>query len=182
MVLDTSECRKEGEACQGNGELILKKFDDQSPTLRSALRPFWAVLASVAGFVPSALAQTFNTFHTFSGPDGAYPYAGLVQAAAAGYVGSTRGGGASNGGVVFVLAADGSATTLCSFAGTDALRRGDGRRRGGHSERYTRHQHQLYGVLTAISSSGRNAVRGLRAPQVVTMPAKSKSCRLRVHQ
>ena len=77
--------------------------------------PFWAVPASVVAFLPSALAQTFTTLHTFSGPDGAYPYSGLVQAAAGGYVGTTRGGGASNGGVVFVLAADGSATTLHSF-------------------------------------------------------------------
>ena len=77
--------------------------------------PFWAVLASVVAFQPSALAQTFTTLHTFSGPDGAYPYSGLVQAAAGGYVGTlvqgqdgdfygtTYAGGASGYGTVFAL-------------------------------------------------------------------------------
>ena len=83
------------------------------------LLPLWAVLASIVAFVPPARAQTFTTFHTFTGADGAYPYTGLVQASAGGYVGTTRGGGANDGGVVFVLAPDlapdGSATTLYSF-------------------------------------------------------------------
>jgi uncharacterized repeat protein (TIGR03803 family) len=79
------------------------------------LLPLWAVLTSIVVFVPSARAQTFTTFHTFLGPDGAYPYTGLVQAQAGGYVGATRGGGANNSGVVFVLAPGGSAATLYSF-------------------------------------------------------------------
>lgn len=79
------------------------------------LLPFWAVVASIVAFVPLARAQTFSTVHTFLGPDGAYLYAGLVQAPAGGYVGAARGGGAHNGGVLFVLAPDGSTTTLYSF-------------------------------------------------------------------
>lgn len=80
--------------------------------------PLWAMLASVVAFVSSARAQTFTTIHTFLGPDGARPIAGLVQTTSGSYIGTTQGGGASNSGVVFVLAPDGSTTTLYSFCNT----------------------------------------------------------------
>ncbi len=62
---------------------------------------------------------TFTTLHSFSGTDGQWPEAGLMQAADGNVYGTTRAGGASAGGTVFRLTSGGVLTTLHSFSGTD---------------------------------------------------------------
>jgi uncharacterized repeat protein (TIGR03803 family) len=53
--------------------------------------------------------------HSFDYPDGAYPYAGLIQAANGDFYGTTGGGGADNDGTVFKLTPGGNLTTLYNF-------------------------------------------------------------------
>src|SRR6516165_1741756 len=61
-------------------------------------------------------AQTFKTLHRFDGTDGAYPYAGLVQATGGNLYGTTVGGGANNYGTVFKInPGGGPVKTLYSF-------------------------------------------------------------------
>ncbi|MGC1372264.1 MAG: choice-of-anchor tandem repeat GloVer-containing protein [Candidatus Sulfotelmatobacter sp.] len=67
-------------------------------------------------------AQTFTTLVNFDGPDGAYPDAGLVQAANGDFYGTTAGGGANDEGTIFKITPAGGLTTLDSFDGSD----GDG--------------------------------------------------------
>jgi len=80
--------------------------------------------------VPTAQAQTFSVIHTFIGPDGANPYAGLTIDQAGRLYGTTwRGGtgpcvmsGLNGCGTVFRLTAGGLgwvSDTLYSFRGTD---------------------------------------------------------------
>ena len=62
-------------------------------------------------------AGTLTTLHSFTGgSDGAYPYAGLIQATDGSFYGTTS-GGASGVGTVFKLDAAGTLTTLHSFTG-----------------------------------------------------------------
>jgi uncharacterized repeat protein (TIGR03803 family) len=78
--------------------------------------------ASNAGtiFRIGADGSGFVTLHSFSGTDGADPYAGLVADGSGNLFGTTRVGGAGNAGTVFRIGADGSGfTTLHSFSGTD---------------------------------------------------------------
>ena len=84
-----------------------------------------AVLASVLVLVfaaPSAQAQTYSIIHTFSGPDGATPLAGLSMDFAGNLYGTTSAGGAGYG-TVFKLRYRGAGwtlNTLYSFqSGTD---------------------------------------------------------------
>src|ERR1041384_2279489 len=66
-------------------------------------------------------AQTFTVLHSFTGSDGAFPYAGLILSGNTLY-GTTALGGGSDGGTVFAVNTDGSGfTNLHSFTG-----RGDG--------------------------------------------------------
>jgi uncharacterized repeat protein (TIGR03803 family) len=133
-------------------------------TRRVSVRPLLAVLVSAVALLPSARAQTFTTVHTFLGPDGAYPFAGLAQAAAGGYVGATRGGGANNGGVVFVLVADGSATTLYSFCA--AAQCTDGSQPVGGLVQGT--DGDLYGTTYAGGASGDGTVFKLTSGGVLS--------------
>jgi uncharacterized repeat protein (TIGR03803 family) len=57
--------------------------------------------------------------YSFSGPDGANPLAGLVQASDGYFYGTTSAGGASNDGTVFKISATGNLETLYSFSGSD---------------------------------------------------------------
>jgi uncharacterized repeat protein (TIGR03803 family) len=78
---------------------------------------FAFVLGVSATAVPTAQAQTFNVFHSFTGSsDGANPLNGLVIDGGNLY-GTGSYGGASNNGVVFKLNIAGVATVLHSFAG-----------------------------------------------------------------
>jgi uncharacterized repeat protein (TIGR03803 family) len=64
-------------------------------------------------------AAQFEVLHTFAGgvTDGEYPAGGFVSDGSGGFYGTTQGGGASDLGVVFHLAANGPETLLHSFAG-----------------------------------------------------------------
>ena len=67
----------------------------------------------------SAQAQTYNVVHSFTGPDGAAPYAGLTMDRAGNFYGTTTQGGNGHG-TVFKLAREGSnwvLTKLYSFGG-----------------------------------------------------------------
>jgi uncharacterized repeat protein (TIGR03803 family) len=68
-----------------------------------------------------ARAQNCIVLHSFTGPDGAYPYSALIADSAGNLYGTTPGGGASNYGTVFKLDAGNNyaLTTLHSFAGSD---------------------------------------------------------------
>jgi uncharacterized repeat protein (TIGR03803 family) len=62
----------------------------------------------------------FTVLHNFSGPDGAYPFAGLVADGSGNLFGTTQFGGTSDRGTIFRIGADGSGfTTLHSFSGPD---------------------------------------------------------------
>ena len=69
---------------------------------------------------------TLKTLHSFDGTDGAWSYAGLVQATNGMFYGTTDGGGtskvcSSGCGTVFSMTAQGTLTTLHSFDGTDGI-------------------------------------------------------------
>lgn len=53
--------------------------------------------------LPSAQAQTVTVLHTFSGPDGLYPYSGVTLDRAGNLYGTTYGGGANQAGTVYQL-------------------------------------------------------------------------------
>ncbi len=58
-----------------------------------------------------------TTLHTFSGPDGAGPGGGLIQAMDGDFYGTTESGGAASHGVLFRMDLDGNVITLHSFSG-----------------------------------------------------------------
>ena len=60
-----------------------------------------------------------TTLHSFSGADGAYPYAALILDGAGNLYGTTTQGGVHGGGTVFKLDSSGTLATLHSFSGAD---------------------------------------------------------------
>ena len=66
-----------------------------------------------------ASGYEFKVLHTFTGADGANPYAGLIRDAAGNLYGTAAFGGASNHGMVFKLTPYGSETVLHSFTWGD---------------------------------------------------------------
>ena len=75
--------------------------------------------------VQPAIPQTFTTLHSFSGPDGLFPLATLLQATDGNLYGTTLTGGPNNNnGTVFSITPNGVMKTLQTFDGT------------GHSELY----------------------------------------------
>ena len=79
----------------------------------------FALCATTAIVLP---AQTLTTVFSFDGTDGAYPWAGLVQATNGDFYGTTLDGGANtnkaciaNCGTVFKITPGGTLTTLHSF-------------------------------------------------------------------
>jgi uncharacterized repeat protein (TIGR03803 family)/probable HAF family extracellular repeat protein len=62
---------------------------------------------------------TLEGLHAFTGPDGASPYAGLIQANDGLFYGTTAYGGASGYGSVYRMDTSGAVTTLHEFAGED---------------------------------------------------------------
>jgi len=81
-----------------------------------------AALASAMLLILAAQsqAQTFTVLHTFSGPDGDLPYAGLTLDRAGNLYGTTYEGGAAGFGNVFKLSREGTGwvlTNLYSFRG-----------------------------------------------------------------
>jgi uncharacterized repeat protein (TIGR03803 family) len=61
------------------------------------------------------LSGTLTTLHSFSGSDGVWPFAGLVQAGDGNFYGTTLGGGANGQGTVFKITPGGTVATLYSF-------------------------------------------------------------------
>jgi len=75
---------------------------------------------TVFKITPSGTLTTVYSFCAQSGcPDGAYPYAALVQATNGSLYGTTTGGGANGDGTVFKITTGGALTTLHSFDVTD---------------------------------------------------------------
>jgi uncharacterized repeat protein (TIGR03803 family) len=67
---------------------------------------------------------SLTTLHSFSGPDGGYPYAGLLYAADGNFYGTTAGGGASEQctlgcGTIYKVTPEGTLTTQHSFDSAD---------------------------------------------------------------
>jgi uncharacterized repeat protein (TIGR03803 family) len=84
-----------------------------SPTREPYLVAFVTVLLVALALltVPTAQAQTLTVLHTFSGPDGLYPYSGVTLDRAGNLYGTTYGGGQSGNGTVYELKRHGSAYT-----------------------------------------------------------------------
>ena len=64
-------------------------------------------------------AGTLTTVHTFAGPDGSFPYSGVIQGADGNFYGMTSCGGTDGDGTIFQLTPTGSFNTLHTFVGTD---------------------------------------------------------------
>jgi uncharacterized repeat protein (TIGR03803 family) len=60
---------------------------------------------------------TLTTLYRFSGPDGATPIAGLIQASDGSFYGTTYAGGANSAGTIFNMASSGTLTVLYNFCG-----------------------------------------------------------------
>ena len=79
------------------------------------------VSASMAGLYGTVFRISTNgaltTVHSFTGNDGANPYAGLVQGTDAYFYGTTCYGGLNNSGTVFRISTNGALTNLYSFTG-----------------------------------------------------------------
>jgi uncharacterized repeat protein (TIGR03803 family)/YD repeat-containing protein len=65
---------------------------------------------------------TSSNLHTFTGSDGANPFAGLLQASDGNFYGTNYRGGTTDQGNIFRVAPDGTLTVLHSFNGTDGLK------------------------------------------------------------
>lgn len=68
-------------------------------------------------FKVSTAGGAVTYLHTFTGPDGAKPYAGLLTLGDGSLVGTTGAGGARNLGTVYKISTGGAFTTLHSFTG-----------------------------------------------------------------
>jgi uncharacterized repeat protein (TIGR03803 family) len=78
------------------------------------------------GITAAALsAQTFTTLHSFTGADGEYPQAALVQATNGDLYGTTSSGGANGYGTIFKITPGGTLTTLYSFCPLTACADGE---------------------------------------------------------
>jgi uncharacterized repeat protein (TIGR03803 family) len=78
--------------------------------LITILIPKWTARAQQKG-------PTYTVLYSFSGPDGAQPFASLIQDTAGNLYGTTLSGGTYNNGVVFKLSPDGTETVLHHFTG-----------------------------------------------------------------
>jgi uncharacterized repeat protein (TIGR03803 family) len=74
-----------------------------------------AVLMVCAATGIALPAQTFKTLHSFTGADGANPYAGLTQGTDGNFYGTTIDGGAYGSGNVIRITPSGTLTSLYSF-------------------------------------------------------------------
>jgi uncharacterized repeat protein (TIGR03803 family) len=84
--------------------------------LKARIKNLFFVLAFTGLLAMSATAQTFTTLHSFTGGDGAFPYAGLSLLGSTLY-GTAGGGGSSGNGTVFKINTDGTGfATLHSFS------------------------------------------------------------------
>jgi uncharacterized repeat protein (TIGR03803 family) len=75
---------------------------------------------------PSGTLTTLYSFCSQSGcPDGAIPYAGLIQATNGDFYGTTGYDGSNNGGTIFEITPGGTLTTLYSFCSQSGCTDGD---------------------------------------------------------
>ena len=94
------------------------------PRVTFSAKATWRIRFSLALF-PLCMtaitlpAQTFTTLHSFYGPDGANPTAGLIQGIDGNLYGTTSAGGAKGDGTVFEISPSRAFTTVFSFDGTD---------------------------------------------------------------
>ena len=84
-----------------------------------------AVFVLCATTAVASPAQTFTTLQRFAIHDGAFPYAGLVQASNGDLYGTTEYGGAYGCGTVFKITPSGTLTTLYSFCSQSGCTDGD---------------------------------------------------------
>ena len=99
--------------------------------------------------------------------DGAYPFAGLIQAADGNFYGTTYLGGSANNGTVFRITAGGALTTLVSFNGAD-----DGAKP--EAALVQDADGNFYGTTTAGGPYGKGSIFRMSitsAPQITTQPA-----------
>jgi uncharacterized repeat protein (TIGR03803 family) len=82
------------------------------------LRNACFIFVICAATVITAPAQTFTSWLSFDGTDGALPNA-LIQAADGNFYGTTEKGGTYGGGTVFKITPEGTLTTLHRFVYTD---------------------------------------------------------------
>jgi uncharacterized repeat protein (TIGR03803 family) len=82
------------------------------------MRLLWAAALVLPDFSAQAAAvlTTLHSFQVF--PNGAKPYAGLVQGSNGSFYGATSSGGAHNSGAVFKIGTNGVLASLYSFTGT----------------------------------------------------------------
>src|SRR3989442_9196271 len=73
------------------------------------------LLSAAALATTEASAQTLTTLYSFTGSDGARPYAGLIADASGNLYGTTSSGGANGYGTVFKVTPTGTETLLYSF-------------------------------------------------------------------
>jgi uncharacterized repeat protein (TIGR03803 family) len=104
---------------------------------------------------------SLTTLHTFSGPDGEYPVACLVQGSDGNLYGTTSGGGAHNCGTVFRVALSGYLATLHSFSGPDGKSPMAGVTIGSDGN--------LYGTASAGGANGTGTVFEINAPPTYTV-------------
>ena len=88
--------------------------------LRSSAFAWGLLLGMTIVTMQLAEAQKLTVLHTFSGPDGLYPYSGVIMDRAGNLYGTTYGGGANQLGTVYELKRHGSSyihNQLHAFAG-----------------------------------------------------------------
>jgi len=73
------------------------------------------VFVFCAAAVIASPAQVLTTLHSFDNTDGAYPFAGLLQASDGNFYGTTYNGGANNEGAVFKITPSGTLVWAYSF-------------------------------------------------------------------
>ena len=76
---------------------------------------FLAVTLFCAAGLVAVQAQTFQSFHSFNGTDGANPYTTLVQGVDGALYGTTIDGGANASGNIITVSPGGSVTSIYSF-------------------------------------------------------------------
>ena len=69
--------------------------------------------------VAAPASPAYSILHSFSGPDGSNPQAGLIQATDGNFYGTTAGGGSSSLGTIFRTDTAGNVTSLHSFTFQD---------------------------------------------------------------
>jgi uncharacterized repeat protein (TIGR03803 family) len=126
--------------------------------MKNHIKNLFLLPALIAGLnlLPAgrATAQTFTTLHSFTGGDGATPYAGLITNSSGNTLYGTAGAGGSSGnGTVFAIKTDGTGfTTLHSFAGSDGANPWSGLILSGSA---------LYGTAAGGGGSGKGTVFSL---------------------